>query len=114
METPWHTLDHIVYIDQDSLFSGDTLFGCGCGRLFEGSYSQMYNSLSKISMLPDTIRIYCAHEYTMKNINFALIEDKENKKLIQREERTKSMEITLPSTLKEELETNPLLEHLED
>jgi len=109
METPGHTLDHIAFIDQDTLFCGDTLFGCGCGKLFEGSYSQMYNSLSKISSLPNKIKIYCGHEYTMRNINFALLEDRNNKKLLQRRNRTKLMEITLPSTLKEELETNPFM-----
>ncbi len=109
METPGHTLDHVVYIDNKHLFCGDTLFACGCGRLFEGTYQQMFNSLSKISLLPKNIKIYCAHEYTMKNIEFSLTEDKTNKQLIKRKEKVKNMKITIPTTLKEELETNPFI-----
>jgi len=109
IETPGHTLDHIVYIDEAHLFCGDTLFACGCGKLFEGSYSEMFKSLSKISSLNPETKVYCAHEYTKKNIQFALTVDKENNQLIQRYNRLKHVEITIPSTLKEELETNPFL-----
>ena len=109
IETPGHTLDHIVYIDEAHLFCGDTLFACGCGKLFEGSYSEMFKSLSKISSLNPETKVYCAHEYTKKNIQFALTLDKENNQLIQRYNRLKHVEITIPSTLKEELETNPFL-----
>ena len=109
IKTPGHTLDHVVYIDQDHLFCGDTLFACGCGRIFEGTYKQMYESLTKISSLPENIKVYCAHEYTMDNIEFALIEDNANKALLQRKEKLKNLKVTLPSTIKEELETNPFL-----
>ena len=109
IETPGHTLDHIIYVDEAHLFCGDTLFACGCGKLFEGSYSEMFKSLSKISSLNPETKVYCAHEYTKKNIQFALTVDKENNQLIQRYNRLKHVEITIPSTLKEELETNPFL-----
>ena len=109
IKTPGHTLDHVVYIDQEHIFCGDTLFACGCGRIFEGTYKQMYESLTKISSLPENIKVYCAHEYTMDNIEFALIEDKANKALLQRKEKLKNLKVTLPTTIKEELETNPFL-----
>jgi len=109
IETPGHTLDHIVYLDKDHLFCGDTLFGCGCGKLFEGTYSEMFKSLSKISSLEPKTKVYCAHEYTKKNIQFALTIDKENSELNERFNRLKDVEITIPSMLKEELETNPFL-----
>ena len=109
IETPGHTLDHVVYVDKTRLFCGDTLFACGCGKLFEGSYSEMFKSLSKISSLNPKTKVYCAHEYTKKNIQFALTLDKENNKLIERYNRIRHVEITLPSILKEELETNPFL-----
>ena len=107
--TPGHTLDHVVFVDQDHLFCGDTLFGCGCGKLFEGSYSQMHSSLKALSKLPPSIKVYCAHEYTKKNIEFALTQDKDNQYLIDRKRNLIGKEITLPSTLGEELKTNPFL-----
>ena len=107
--TPGHTLDHVVFADQDHLFCGDTLFGCGCGKLFEGSYSQMHSSLKTLSKLPTTIKVYCAHEYTKKNIEFALTQDKDNQYLIDRKRNLIGKDITLPSTLGEELKTNPFL-----
>ena len=66
IETPGHTLDHVVYVDKHHLFCGDTLFACGCGKLFEGSYQEMFESLSKISTLAPKTKVYCAHEYTKK------------------------------------------------
>jgi len=107
--TPGHTLDHVVFADQEHLFCGDTLFGCGCGKLFEGSYSQMHSSLKTLSKLPTTIKVYCAHEYTKKNIEFALTQDKNNQYLIDRKRNLIGKDITLPSTLGEELKTNPFL-----
>ena len=107
--TPGHTLDHVVFADQDHLFCGDTLFGCGCGKLFEGSYSQMHSSLKTLSKLPPSIKVYCAHEYTKKNIEFALTQDKDNQYLIDRKRYLIGKDITLPSTLGEELKTNPFL-----
>ena len=107
--TPGHTLDHVVFADQDHLFCGDTLFGCGCGKLFEGSYSQMHSSLKTLSKFPTSIKVYCAHEYTKKNIEFALTQDKDNQCLIDRKRNLIGKDITLPSTLGEELKTNPFL-----
>lgn len=107
--TPGHTLDHVVFADQDHLFCGDTLFGCGCGKLFEGSYSQMHSSLKTLSKLPTSIKVYCAHEYTKKNIEFALTQDKDNQYLTDRKRNLIGKDITLPSTLGEELKTNPFL-----
>jgi hydroxyacylglutathione hydrolase len=107
--TPGHTLDHVVFADQEHLFCGDTLFGCGCGKLFEGSYSQMHSSLKTLSKLPTSIKVYCAHEYTKKNIEFALTQDKDNQYLIDRKRNLIGKDITLPSTLGEELKTNPFL-----
>lgn len=107
--TPGHTLDHVVFADQDHLFCGDTLFGCGCGKLFEGSYSQMHSSLKTLSKLPPSIKVYCAHEYTKKNIEFALTQDKDNQYLTDRKRNLIGKDVTLPSTLGEELKTNPFL-----
>jgi|TARA_B110000037_G_scaffold147289_1_gene166384 hydroxyacylglutathione hydrolase len=109
IETPGHTLDHIVFADKNHLFCGDTLFACGCGKLFEGTYSDMFRSLSKISSLSPNTKVYCAHEYTKENIKFALSIDTNNYKLSERSKRLKNIEITIPSMLKEELETNPFL-----
>ena len=114
--TPGHTLDHIVfYIDgeQPVLFSGDTLFSAGCGRLFEGTAQQMYKSLTKIQMLPDNTTIYCAHEYTTSNVIFALAVDPENTELHKYKhfiEQLRSQNIpTIPSNLAIEKIINPFL-----
>ncbi|MDA9636561.1 hydroxyacylglutathione hydrolase [SAR86 cluster bacterium] len=117
LETPGHTLDHIVFYsentDQKILFSGDTLFSGGCGRLFEGSPLQMNESLQKISSLPDTTIIYCAHEYTQSNLSFALATNPSNRKLISHSKTVNDLrsrnEITLPTTLIIEKEINPFL-----
>jgi len=71
LEIPGHTLDHLAYYNNAILFSGDTLFSAGCGKVFEGTYEQMYNSLSKLSQLTDETKIYCGHEYTLNNLQFA-------------------------------------------
>ena len=109
LETPGHTLDHIVYINESNLFCGDTLFACGCGRIFEGTYNQMFKSLQKFKKLDADMKVFCAHEYTVKNIEFALTLNPTNKKLLQRLKSCLNQEITLPSSLKEEFETNPFL-----
>lgn len=117
LETPGHTLDHIVFYsentDEKILFSGDTLFSGGCGRLFEGSPLQMSESLQKISSLPDTTIIYCAHEYTQSNLSFALATNPSNEKLISHSKIVNDLrsrnEITLPTTLIKEKEINPFL-----
>jgi hydroxyacylglutathione hydrolase len=113
IDTPGHTLGHIVYYNADSqaLFCGDTLFSLGCGRLFEGSAEQMWHSLQKLKAFPAETRIYCAHEYTAANGRYALSVDADNSQLRQRisevaELRRQNLP-TLPSTIGEELATNP-------
>ncbi|MDO9163446.1 MAG: hydroxyacylglutathione hydrolase [Methylococcaceae bacterium] len=115
LASPGHTSGHIVYYFADSaaLFCGDTLFAMGCGRLFEGSAEQMWRSLQKIKALPGDTRIYCAHEYTQANGRFALTVEPENLELQQRifevgELRARNQP-TVPSTLQQELDTNPFL-----
>jgi hydroxyacylglutathione hydrolase len=95
------------------LFCGDTLFAGGCGRLFEGTPAQMVNSLSKLRALPDQTRIWCAHEYTLKNLEFALTVDRTNLTLQERLAGVKTArsqnEATIPSNLGIEKRTNPFL-----
>ncbi|MEZ0210667.1 MAG: hydroxyacylglutathione hydrolase [Methylophilus sp.] len=114
MALPGHTLDHIAYyINQQHLFSGDVLFGGGCGRLFEGSPAQMYASLQQIAALPAETLIYPAHEYTAHNLAFAMTVEPENTTLQQRAQNTallrKNQQPTLPTILSLELATNPFL-----
>lgn len=110
-----HTLGHIVYfIDEiETLFCGDTLFAMGCGRVFEGTAEQMYQSLNRLAALPPRTKVYCTHEYTLSNAQFALQVEPENKALIARSEQVQSLretqQITLPSSIELELETNPFL-----
>ena len=113
LATPGHTLDHISYVGQGSLFCGDTVFGCGCGKLFEGSPDMMAASLDRILTLPDATRVCCAHEYTLSNIDFAKTIDGHNPALLQRERADRDARAhgrpTLPSTLALEKSTNPFL-----
>lgn len=111
--TPGHTLHHIVYYfpEEQRLFCGDTLFVMGCGRLFEGSAEQMWQSLQKLKALPPATQIYCTHEYTQNNGKFALTVEPDNT-LLQQKMRTVNQlranhQPTVPSTIGEELETNP-------
>lgn len=112
---PGHTSGHIAYYiaSENALFCGDTLFAGGCGRLFEGTPAQMVDSLSKIRALPDATRIYCAHEYTLSNLKFAVAAEPGNRALAERFEKVKAMrergESTVPSTLGDEKATNPFL-----
>jgi len=114
-ETPGHTLGHIAFYFPDSeiLLSGDTLFVLGCGRVFEGTMEQMWNSLKKLRALPPSTRIYCGHEYTQSNARFALSVDGRNAKLKAQASEIDRLRAdgkpTVPSTLGEELETNPFL-----
>ena len=114
-ETPGHTLDHIAYFHSGSkdslLFCGDTLFSGGCGRLFEGTPDNMYDSLNKFKMLPDETLVFCAHEYTESNLKFALAINPNNldlvdysKKVIELRSKSK---ITLPSNIGLEKKINP-------
>ena len=109
IEIPGHTRGHIAYYDKKNLFCGDTLFACGCGKIFDGTHEQMYNSLKKISALPKDTKIYCAHEYTKKNITFALSLDPDDTNLKLRKALVSNMKNTIPSSLEEELKTNPFL-----
>lgn len=112
---PGHTRGHIAYwfAESDALFCGDTLFSIGCGRVFEGTMEQMWSSLSRLRALPSETRIYCAHEYTQSNINFAVTVDPNNLALRTRESDVRAKrekgEPTVPSRLGEELAANPFL-----
>ncbi|MGE0384032.1 MAG: hydroxyacylglutathione hydrolase [Gammaproteobacteria bacterium] len=114
-DVPGHTRGHIAYWfeAEQALFCGDTLFALGCGRLFEGTPEQMWASLSKLRNLPPVTKVYCAHEYTQSNGRFALSVEPDNFSLIARMLRVDAArergEATVPSTLIEELATNPFL-----
>ena len=112
---PGHTRGHIAFwfADSDALFCGDTLFSVGCGRVFEGTMDEMWSSLSRLRALPSETRVYCAHEYTQSNIQFAVTVDPNNLALRTRESDVKMKrergEPTVPSRLGEELAVNPFL-----
>ncbi|MBT8421274.1 MAG: hydroxyacylglutathione hydrolase [Gammaproteobacteria bacterium] len=113
MDVPGHTSGHVAYYGHDALFCGDTLFSAGCGRLFEGTPDEMHASLKKIAALPGRTLIYCAHEYTLDNIRFAKWVEPGNLDLLVRETQAFAKidqdAPTVPSTLAEELATNPFL-----
>ncbi len=113
LDIPGHTRAHIAYYGVESLFCGDTLFACGCGRLFEGTPAQMMTSLEKLAALPDATKVYCGHEYTLANIQFAQAVEPANAALAARLARDRKLrdagKPTLPSTLGEERATNPFL-----
>lgn len=113
LDTPGHTRGHICYLGHDALFCGDTLFAGGCGRLFEGTPEQMYQSLEKLRALPDDTVVYCAHEYTLANLTFALVAEPENRELQQRMQQVRALRAedrdTVPSSMAEEKQTNPFL-----
>ncbi len=112
---PGHTSGHICFyfIKEKIAFTGDTLFSLGCGRIFEGTYEQMYNSLNKLKKLPPDTKIYCGHEYTLQNSLFCSKYDKNNKnlkkKIIEIKRKVEKNLPTIPSTLKEELTYNIFL-----
>ena len=110
---PGHTRDHIAYYGNAQLFCGDTLFTGGCGALFEGTPAQMFASLERLAPLPGHTRVYCAHEYTLANLRFALKVDPDNRRLQDRVSEVETLraadECTLPSTIGEERQTNPFL-----
>ncbi len=114
-DVPGHTSGHCAYwfAGSDALFSGDTLFALGCGRLFEGTPAQMWDSLSKFMDLPDATQVFCAHEYTLSNGEFALSVEPENADLQARmddiREKRRGGIPTVPSTLGDEKATNPFL-----
>ncbi len=121
IETPGHTLDHISYFSKQEipiLFCGDTLFSGGCGRLFEGTPEQMFKSLNKLSLLPDTTMVFCTHEYTLSNLKFALEVEPKNSDLLEYFEEVKEKRendiITIPSNMKLEKNINPFLRYSEE
>jgi hydroxyacylglutathione hydrolase len=113
LDIPGHTRAHIAYYGQGLLFCGDTLFACGCGRLFEGTAAQMHASLSKLAALPDETRVFCAHEYTLANIKFARAVEPANAAIAARARSDAALreagQPTLPSTIGLEKATNPFL-----
>lgn len=120
LDVPGHTAGHIAYVGTDGpprgepiAFVGDTLFACGCGRLFEGTATQMHHSLSKLAALDPRTRIYCAHEYTLSNLRFAAAVEPDSSARLARQERESRRrargEPTVPSQLDDELATNPFL-----
>ncbi|MBX3707767.1 MAG: hydroxyacylglutathione hydrolase [Pseudomonadales bacterium] len=115
LEVPGHTSGHIAYYfaDDGIVFVGDTLFALGCGRLFEGTPTQMWGSLQKLMALPDATVVYCAHEYTQSNAAFALSVEPGNPALVARAEdvarRRAANQPTVPTTIGLEKQTNPFL-----
>jgi len=117
IDIPGHTHGHIAYYaetqQENMLFCGDTLFSCGCGRIFEGTPQQMFESLQKLARLPEQTQIYCTHEYTLGNMHFARIVEPDNDDLRQLEIRAKQLRQnnlpTLPTNIATEKACNPFL-----
>ncbi|HEX6071695.1 MAG TPA: hydroxyacylglutathione hydrolase [Sphingomicrobium sp.] len=115
MEIPGHTLGHVALVFDEAriAFVGDTLFAMGCGRLFEGTPRQMYSSLQRIVALPDDTALYCGHEYTLANARFAAHAEPGNRAILKRLNEVKTLretgQITLPTRVSEERETNPFV-----
>lgn len=113
LEIPGHTLDHIAYFGNGMVFCGDMLFTAGCGRVFEGTFPQMYESLQKLAQLPPETNIYCGHEYTQANLRFAEAVEPENSDIQKRIVETNALrsngQPTVPAPLSLELKTNPFL-----
>jgi len=112
---PGHTLGHICFYfyKDESVFTGDTLFSLGCGKIFEGTYAQMFDSLMKLKELPKSTKVFCGHEYTLQNSKFCMVHDKNNNnlkaKLNDIKIKLKAGLSTIPSTIKDELECNIFL-----
>jgi hydroxyacylglutathione hydrolase len=113
--TPGHTSGHIAFhfFKEKKIFTGDTLFSLGCGKIFEGTYEQMFNSLKKIKTLPKDTEIYCGHEYTLQNSNFCAVYDSNNlqlkNKITEIKEKLGNGLPTVPTTLDDELQCNIFL-----
>jgi len=112
---PGHTSGHICFhfFQEKLVFTGDTLFSLGCGRIFEGTYKEMFESLNKIKSLPEETKVYCGHEYTLNNLKFCIKYNPENQNLKKKAENIKKKNDnglpTIPSTIKDELECNIFL-----
>jgi hydroxyacylglutathione hydrolase len=113
LEVPGHTLGHIAFYREGMLFCGDTLFGAGCGRVFEGTLPQMHATLARLAALPPATHIYCAHEYTLSCLRFAATVEPDNAAIAVRHAAVTRLraqnQASVPSTLAEELATNPFL-----
>ena len=115
IHVPGHTSGHICFhfFKEKLVFTGDTLFSLGCGRIFEGTYKEMFESLNKIKSLPEETKVYCGHEYTLNNSKFCIIYDQQNlkkkKKVESIKQQTQDQLPTIPSTIKDELECNIFL-----
>ncbi len=114
-EIPCHTAGHVAYYLKDLgiVFTGDTLFAMGCGRLFEGTAEQMFANLQRLASLPDETKVYCGHEYTLANARFAITAEPNNAAIADRLKRVEAMrednQVTLPTTIGEERATNPFM-----
>jgi hydroxyacylglutathione hydrolase len=112
---PAHTAGHVAYYFEGEgvIFVGDTMFAMGCGRLFEGTAEQMYANLQRIAALPEDVRIYCGHEYTLANARFAARVEPDNPAIAHRLDRVQALreagEITLPTSVAQERATNPFV-----
>lgn len=113
LEVPGHTLGHVAYYRKGVLFCGDTLFGAGCGRVFEGTLPQMHASLARLAALPPETLVYCAHEYTQSCLRFARTVEPDNAAIAARivavAAQRAAGQPSAPSTLADELATNPFL-----
>ena len=115
IDIPAHTAGHVCFHlpQAETAFTGDTLFAMGCGRLFEGDAAQMYANMQRLAALPPETRVYCGHEYTLANGEFALTVEPDNEALIRRVEEVRAMrergEVTLPTTIALERATNPFM-----
>jgi hydroxyacylglutathione hydrolase len=118
LDVPGHTLGHIAYYAPDVLFCGDTLFSAGCGRIFEGTPAQLFDSLNKLAALPDDTQVFCTHEYTLANLAFAQAAEPENpardRWLAECTDRRQSGKPTLPSSIAREKAINPFLRPLSE
>lgn len=114
LHIPGHTLGAVAYASEDAVFTGDTLFVAGCGRLFEGTAEQMYDSLNqRLARLPDATKVYCGHEYTAKNLEFAAHMEPGNAAIQEKAARVRALRAegrpSVPSTIAEERATNPFM-----
>ena len=113
LDVPGHTEGHVAYYGEGALFCGDTLFAAGCGRVFSGTFDQLSDSLLRLGQLPPETKVYCAHEYTLSNLGFALWVEPDNPALSRRNQADQATRLegqpTLPSNIGLELATNPFM-----
>jgi len=113
IDVPGHTSGHIAYVNEHALFCGDTLFSGGCGRIFEGTPTQLHHSLTKLTQLPSHTSVYCAHEYTLNNLAFAVSIEPNNQQLLDYQKQAQQLRAqnkpTIPSNMALEQQINPFL-----